>query len=256
MPKMEHPLDGARLKLGRAKRHLGGLLQAVKRFGSGSPYEIVGAVETREGGNYYVVRFREHRAIPSSFGLIAGDVCNNLRAALDHALWQLHVAFNERGLGEKDRFNFPIVESAESFRADGMAHGGLQHLPHGKWRLVEESQPYNTGRDDLSLLARLNNSDKHRIIPVIAVGVVVQELDLSGIDVVVPPGETRELVRMMAPFKPITDGSEIARVAVGDAGAAGNVRARPKVGVNFSFPDEPGIGGKPRLLAVTLAGLV
>jgi hypothetical protein len=100
--------------------------------------------------------------------LIAGDVFNCLRAALDHAVWRiasLHVAQSNEGI------QFPIIRANDK---DGMRLFQKQTtgLPEEAIAVIESFQPYNRPPEIplsnhlLWCLGKMTNIDKHRRIPV------------------------------------------------------------------------------------------
>jgi hypothetical protein len=83
-----HPLRGPLLKLGRAKEHFAELREKSEAFLATVPYDW--SMETEE----YTDGTREYRISasvddypPIELGLIAGDVVQNVRAALDQLVW-------------------------------------------------------------------------------------------------------------------------------------------------------------------------
>ena len=81
-------MDSAREKLKRANLHLGSLSRFVRRFAAHDPYRI-GFRVIREDDKRYATAFVDvWNPLPASIPLIAGDICNNLRLALDHLLRQ------------------------------------------------------------------------------------------------------------------------------------------------------------------------
>lgn len=95
---------------------------------------------------------------PGSWPLICGDVFTNVRAALDHAIYQ-HVRAQVPSFPSY-RIQFPIVDSQKGF-AD-KTQGWFDTRVHG---LVEAVQPYHwevPSAHPLRMLRELVNIDKHR----------------------------------------------------------------------------------------------
>jgi len=78
-----------RLKVERAKQHIGDLNTGLKAFLGSNPY-IVGAQRDPQTRRpiYYLAAVRE---VPTPISLLAGDIIQNLRSALDHLAFQLYM---------------------------------------------------------------------------------------------------------------------------------------------------------------------
>lgn len=175
---MSHPLTSAFLKVERARKHLTELDREIRRFVEVNPYRL--AIETDPETDQPVVRFRavEGRPLrpPLRLGLMSGDVIHNLRAALDHVVYQLALT----GGGSGERSQFPIVEDPDDYGANERRF--LVGVVDGQRAIIKGLQPYHvraahlagtppvSERDPLALnvylmnLGRLDNIDKHRLL--------------------------------------------------------------------------------------------
>jgi hypothetical protein len=104
-------LTGVRAKLGRANEHLSSLNNELWRLTE--RYADTRFTEFRCEGEWQVLY---HKPIPRFFdvyhSLIAGDIFNNLRAALDHVIWQLVL---REGKKPRQSNDFPIFTSEQDF---------------------------------------------------------------------------------------------------------------------------------------------
>src|SRR4029078_6521508 len=101
--------------------------------------------------------------VPASFAIIAGDTLHNLRSALDHLAQQLYLVGTGGANGYRNQTSFLIANSAKEFNS-GLAGKiqGMRQDPHDDIRVLEQ---YKGGKgEDLWVLHRLNNIDKHRLI--------------------------------------------------------------------------------------------
>lgn len=162
-----HPLDGSFLKLRRADEHLQVANDLMKGFIKRKPYktitEFIGQGRTRE----CLLRFEQLEDIPPTLPLLIGDVCNNLRSALDYLLWQLWLLKNP--LFTKN-VKFPIWDNENPFKKNASKDIGkdaIEGLTDTQRTTIEQLQPYKTGNRALSFLRDVNDSDKHRLIPII-----------------------------------------------------------------------------------------
>src|SRR5690348_11247423 len=98
-------LDGPRLKLERAAKHIAELRIAVERFLASEPFSI-NPVEAANGDLAFHVVINRH--VPAEWSAIVGDAVHNLRAVLDHLAWRMV----ELAGGKPSRdTSFPITTS-------------------------------------------------------------------------------------------------------------------------------------------------
>jgi hypothetical protein len=170
---LNHPLDGARLKIERAQEHLDSLKAELDMFLGKDPYHF--NVE----GNEDAVTFQPIiHAAPLRFSTIIGDVVTNSRAALDYIAWQLaNRHFSDPVLDpieDKRWVSFPISENLPR-PDDGFSHKmnrfANRKIPAPALTLIRDVQPYNPGYKSLWWLHELVNEDKHRM-PLLTVGEV------------------------------------------------------------------------------------
>lgn len=124
------------------------------------------------------IRYRcyatEREAPPDHWPLLAGEAIQNLRSALDHAVW---AASKRRGRNT----GFPIFTDECEFKVLGRRM--IQGVPEAKRAFIEEAQPYRVLEDaptldSLEWLRSLSNIDKHRALNAV-VGVV--SIEFAGV---------------------------------------------------------------------------
>jgi hypothetical protein len=163
------PLAGCVGKVERANLHLQALHAEISPFlkSEPKPYRFVSKVDVET--SRYVLLVVIERKPPIEWSLIAGDFVQNLRAALDHLVWQLVRANGLRPTGGNA---FPLFDQAppkkrshpERLKWDRMLRG----VHPAAVRLIEICQPYNgadgPSRHVLAALRKLSNEDKHRTL--------------------------------------------------------------------------------------------
>ena len=230
-------MDSFRQKLRRADRHLQALKRAAQLFHNSKPYAPFFSVVKEPDGTYGVITIKVLKPVPDSLGLIVGDICNNLRSALDHLLWQLRINVEPDFDGI---VYFPIIpdEPTELFHVK--AARDIKGLSLAQRTKIEASQPYKRGNNFLSILRELNRVDKHRLIPVVAAEgrITIFELSIKG-DLVVPQGRTLEIPVQTA--EPIEDGAELWRIPLSEGMTKADVRLRFGFSYEFIFGDIPAI---------------
>ena len=173
----DHPLTGARAKLCRARKH-------IDTFGSvplGDPNTDTAVIE--EHGDWevsLVAKLAPTDAIP--LALVAGDVVQNLRAALDYIAWEIvdsvkgkpgtHTQFPLST--DKNDFDTRVRQRTNTPKDKGPLYGLSPTSP--QFATFERHQPYTAGDDEvlpgitkamthrLAVLNRLSNRDKHRTL--------------------------------------------------------------------------------------------
>lgn len=168
--KMKEPpkLTSARIKHARAIEHLEGLQLEFQRFYDSKPYRFTNECDFKTGEKllvYYPVD------IPTSWVAVIGDIFSNLRAALDHAVYELTVWEQSAPL---DKTEFPIFEDKTVFsevKNNGQPtnRSGLykmRGLSQKTQAVIEAMQPFNIRKQGqiplLAILHEMNNVDKHR----------------------------------------------------------------------------------------------
>jgi hypothetical protein len=111
--------------------------------------------------------YEELEPVPAEWTLMLADLMNNLRSALDLAIWQLSVerVGGEDHLQHARSVTFPVCATTKDFERMPVRRA-LMSLPKAARDVVEWLQPYNRDgpaeRDPLMLLHQLNRLDKHR----------------------------------------------------------------------------------------------
>jgi hypothetical protein len=186
---MNHPLDGARLKIVRAQEHLDSLKAEIRMYLDEQPHEVRSQPETHTRGRdqtnfyaYYAQTNPVHSLPPLVPGVpplrlstIIGDCVTNARAALDYIVWELaqrhfKPPFNVTDRNDRRIVAFPIYPSAsDAGLKDRLNRLTDRQIPAGAIKEIEATQPYNAGYESLGWLHELVNRDKHRM-PLLTVG--------------------------------------------------------------------------------------
>lgn len=181
---MAGSLESVVLKLFRANEHfvslVGEPIGAGNRFYT-DYYRLTPKPDADGLGYEFYIGDLKHLD-PDRWGIVFGDFLFDLRSALDHLVYQLHVA--ELGAVSKkvERHSAFPIQNDEPVDDSGVA------IPTSEWRqikrlgdreraLIERLQPYNARNDPdetirygsgaLASLNKLNNIDKHRRLHVI-----------------------------------------------------------------------------------------
>jgi hypothetical protein len=122
----------------------------------------------------------ERHAPPDHWPLLAGEIIQNLRSALDHSVWAAWDAVDSN-TGDGDHTQFVLCNRPADFNKRGWR---LEGIPCAVQAVVKRSQPYERfpqapARDTLAILGALSNADKHRALRTVA---SVVSLEYIGAD--------------------------------------------------------------------------
>ena len=156
-------LADAEAKLDRAGEHLKTFMREARAFREKDSHTVAGDTQRHTGA--YVLRV-EPKKIPPRLGVIAGDVLNNLRPALDYLVYAL--AYLDSEGKPADGTQFPICDTAALFREK--KNVWLKGLSPEHIAAIEGLQPYDGRKEQFWLrwLRDLHNPDKHRHLSVMA----------------------------------------------------------------------------------------
>jgi hypothetical protein len=91
------------------------------------------------------------------FGILMGEICYNLRSALDYLVFELAILDSS---AEQSGTQFPIIDTKEDFVRDAERRW-LKGISPSHVAAIERLQPYN-GCNWTRLLRECSNPDKHR----------------------------------------------------------------------------------------------
>lgn len=162
------------LKIDRAKTHLLELQTEIKSFMDSRPYRI----STKRDSEtkrliYYVSAVKEP---PQVLSLIAGDIIQNLRSAMDHLAYELFIS-NGGNETEGRNIYFPIekdfttYESEKERKTKGMSKDAQD--------LIDLVKPYQGGNTILWHIHDLNITDKHRSLLLLAMRSEFNSVDIG-----------------------------------------------------------------------------
>lgn len=164
---MTYSLEGCRLKVDRAKRHLDCLRKECRQWFAGeSQAEVV--------NGWTVLSWRFPADLPLVWGVAVGDVIHNVRSALDHLVWEA-VRANNRNPNDESAFPICVTQvewwqTAGNRRSSGQSC--LRGIAQDTLSVIERVQPYlkpnkaAAESTELAVIRAVSNFDKHRTLPV------------------------------------------------------------------------------------------
>jgi hypothetical protein len=185
--------SSAQRKLARGIEHVETLRDEAWTFESANAYvpHIERNIRTPQEIEYQVTATENLRP-PEHWPVLAGEAIQNLRSALDHAVYPL--VKKNRGLSQ-----FPIFTDPCEFQVKGRPL--IAGVPSPIRTLIESRQPYKAlpskpALDSLAVLSSFSNRDKHRTLNTV---VTASRLQYIGI---------KDGVRI-EPLKPFREGQPL-----------------------------------------------
>lgn len=169
---MNHPLDGARLKVIRAQEHLESLKAEVAMYLKDDPYVTISQNNSDVGDQSQTV-WLEHPP-PLRLSTIVGDCVTNARAVLDYIVWELvrkyfQPAFDVTNYDDRRIVSFPISRDSTEGHRDRLDRLTQRGIPTSAIDEIQRPQPYASRQDTLWWLHELVNTNKHRM-PLLVIG--------------------------------------------------------------------------------------
>jgi hypothetical protein len=188
-----HSLDGAWAKIARANEHFDTLKTEV-----GSPSDhtdsITFAQKFDPDASTIEVTLQGVPQLPFRWALIAADALQNLRAALNYLTWELarwHLASTSENREPSNRTQFPIHTKPRAFDSSMVAdlhpdHAAIiKSLQPNEARYLSQFSETDllnlnvetfAARSPLGTLARLTNTDKHKVLQPALINMSVVEV--------------------------------------------------------------------------------
>jgi hypothetical protein len=166
-------VNDATLKINWAEDHIEQLNSDLRTFLKGDPYKISSKrnLDTQE----IVYYLAEKRDVPPDIRLLAGDIFQNLRTALDYAVCTI---IRSRNGSINGNIGFPIFDDEPVTPKDQARFlGKIKGAGDAAIDYIRAVKPYKTGNEVLWRLHRLNIIDKHRLL--LTTGLAMHEFNIS-----------------------------------------------------------------------------
>lgn len=229
-------------KVNRANAHLNALDREFGTFvnAESKPWGFISCVDPESGE--YTLRVRLWKPLPMELSLIVGDFAQNLRAALDHLVWQLVLVNGRRP--RRENF-FPIFDyrPRPGSRQEKRWNAAIKGLSDNMVTFIDSCQPYarrDEGPHLLMALRNLSNQDKHRVI-VSSHGAIKKpgEGFTFAVESRHDVGEIRDGELLVD--KALADGDIVARAICGVTGPNPEIKLKGNLAVDIAFGEDPWI---------------
>jgi hypothetical protein len=157
-PSDDDPFYSAGLRISRAQEHLETLEAQVSSFFAEKPYTHI--VEADPNGTHEIHKIRVTKPFPFRWRILATEIIEHLRAALDHAVWT--TAYLSTGNPNVEFAAFPFSNNSANF--ENRMRGLCKDVPSEIQALLKTFEPYKEGNDLLYMLNDMCNLSKHALI--------------------------------------------------------------------------------------------
>lgn len=148
------------LKFNRAKYHIENLEYQINEFIKSNPYKVGFKHDPHTKQLiYYVV---SALPVPDIITLQVGDAIQNLMGTLDHLAYQLVCRDCNDNPPSPSRIYFPIADDLSNY--EKVKHLKLNGVSKKTMSVIDKIKPYKGGNDNIWILNRLNNIEKHRLL--------------------------------------------------------------------------------------------
>ena len=151
---MSHFFDSSKYVISRAKHHISDFERQNVEFFATNPYSQVVEIDPDTGDKIHKVKLI--KPMPIALPGIAFDAVNNLRSALDQAMYGMTLAAGVK------RAYFPFSNNAANFQ--NSVNGWCKELPKEIGDIVSTFEAYKGGNNMLWSLNQVCNTNKHGII--------------------------------------------------------------------------------------------
>lgn len=163
-----HPLDGSFEREWRAGEHLVELEGEIANVFRRQAYNVPFDLDPNPPHGAINVRLPPETFFGMRIGILVGEVCYNLRSALDYLIFEL--AKLDSGI-EQGGTQFPIMDAKKDFDGRGKS-SFLKGVNASHVAAIERLQPY-MGCDWTRQLRDFSNEDKHRQFVVAGGGTMI-----------------------------------------------------------------------------------
>jgi hypothetical protein len=234
---MSH-LQGPRIKLARAGRHIAELNELAGSYLNAKPFSLR---KTAESNGDLVWRVSIDRQVPIEWSAIVGDAVHNMRSALDLLAWQLVEANSNQP--SRDTC-FPIA-GGTGIQFEQVLRRALLGLSDQAIKFVRRLRLYSGGNQTLSQLHALDIVDKHRLVLVVGAAnkqpVLKMKMKVPWADkpVEFPPLGLNPADRQF----PLENGEEVFRVCA--AARSSDMLSEHAIAFELAFGDTTEVRGHP-----------
>lgn len=158
-PQLPSQLLQVQAKVERARETMDELKPLILAYVAPGAVEVFHEFDSKEREHRFYLRSKE--PAPLRMRILAGEVLQQLRSALDHLTWQLALLSTQ---SPRNTTEFPVFRKSEDYLRDRRKKIGDVPIPAQE--IIDSLQPFHDPHpedNNLWVLHRLANDDKHRL---------------------------------------------------------------------------------------------
>jgi hypothetical protein len=157
----DDPFSSAGARISRAQEHLEILQAQISSFFDERPY--IHVVEADPNGTHDIHKIRVTKPFPLQWRILATEIIEHLRAALDHVVWV--TAYLATANPNVEFATFPFSNNSANF--ENRMKGLCKDVPSEIQALLRTFEPYKGGNDLLYTLNDMCNLSKHALVTLV-----------------------------------------------------------------------------------------
>jgi hypothetical protein len=184
-----------------------------------------------EKPEHRICKLRLIAQLPATLSEMAGDIVDNLRASLDHAMYGVAVA---SGCKKPLNAYFPFSRTAANFEAN--LKGRCADVPQQIYPLLRSYQPYKGGSKPLWALNEVCVANKHKLLIPIGAAAFSAGMNVHG-------------TRFTIPYTPVWDRGKNEMI-LATLGPGAEFKGHVDTGVYVAFGEIDSLDGRPAIEAL------
>jgi hypothetical protein len=172
---MPDPFLSSQRKLAWAKKHISQLNRRMQKYIHQDDLYTVIAEPHPSNPQHVVTKMRLLKQLPIGLSEMTGNIVDDLRASLDHAMYGLAVG---AGCCNPTNAYFPFSREAANFEAN--LKGRCKDVPKEIYPLLRSYKPYRGGSEALWALNQVCGANKHALILPIGTATVNTQVSIEG----------------------------------------------------------------------------
>ena len=227
---MSDPFESSRRKIAWAKKNLANLNRRIDKFLSQKNLYTVFTEPDTHNPQHMVHKMRLVKQIPDGLSELTGNIIDDLRSALDHALFGI-ARIGKSATGPLNAY-FPFAGDVSHF--ENNLRGRCKDIPVELWPLLRSYEPYKGGSELLFALNEVCGANKHGLLLPIGTATVTAETVIEGTGF------------WSMPAAPIWDWAK-QEMELFTTGPQPKLRANIRVGFYIAFSEIDSVAGKPAI---------
>jgi hypothetical protein len=227
---MPDPFESSRRKLAWAKKNLAKLNRRIDKFLRQKDLHTVFTEPDPHNPQHTIHKMRLVKQIPDGLSELTGNIVDDLRSALDHALFGI-ARIGKPTSGPLNAY-FPFAGDIAHF--ENNLRGRCKDVPVELWPILRSYEPYKGGNELLWALNEVCGANKHGLLLPIGTASVTARTVIEGTGF------------WSMPAAPVWDWTK-QEMELFTAGPQPKLHANIRVGFYIAFGEIDSVAGKPAI---------